>query len=71
MSENVGSLDLGVFFISGNAGQFVPHLNASTVDGFAIGRISIYTIAVMLLCNVLYPNSQAVAVVAKQTTLLS
>ena len=38
MSESVGSLDLGVFFISGNAGQFVPHVNASTVDGSATGK---------------------------------
>jgi hypothetical protein len=33
-----GSVDLGVFFISGNAGQFVPHVNASTVDGTATGK---------------------------------
>ena len=39
MSESVGSLDLGVFFIDGNAGQFVPHLNACTVDESATGKI--------------------------------
>ena len=39
MNESVGSLDLGVSFISGDAGQFVPHLNASTVDGTATGKI--------------------------------
>ena len=38
-SESVGSLNLGVSFISGDAGQFVPHLNASTVDGTATGKI--------------------------------
>jgi hypothetical protein len=38
VSESVGSVDLGVFFISGNAGRFVPHVNASTVDGTATGK---------------------------------
>ena len=38
MSESIGSVDLGVFFISGDAGQFVPHLNASTIDGTATGK---------------------------------
>ena len=39
VSESDGSLDLGVYFISGDAGQFVPHLNTSTVDGTATGKI--------------------------------
>ena len=38
VSESIGSLDLGVFFIDVNAGQFVPHLNASTVDRTATGK---------------------------------
>ncbi len=37
MRESVGSVDLGVFFISGNIRQFVPHVNVSTVPGTAIG----------------------------------
>ena len=48
MSESVGSLDLGVFFINGNAGQFVPHLNASTADGTATGKINIELVAIRL-----------------------
>ena len=36
--ESVGSVDLGIFFMSGNAGEFVPHLNASTIDGTVIGK---------------------------------
>ena len=39
-SESVGSLDFGVFFISGNAGQFVPHLNASTFDETSTGKVN-------------------------------
>ena len=38
MSESIGSVDLGVFFISGDAGEFVPHVNASTNDGTATGK---------------------------------
>ena len=38
VSESIGSVDLGVFFTSGDAGQFVPHLNASTIDGTATGK---------------------------------
>ena len=38
VSESIGSVDLGVFFISGNAGEFVPHVNASTNDGTATGK---------------------------------
>ena len=36
--ESIGSVDLGIFFINGNAGQFMPHLNASTADGTATGK---------------------------------
>ena len=38
VSESAGSVNLGVFFISGNAGEFVPHVNVSTVDGTATGK---------------------------------
>ena len=38
VSESIGSVDLGIFFIDGNAGHFVPHMNASTVDGTATGK---------------------------------
>ena len=39
--ESIGSVDLGIFFISGNAGEFVPHVNVSTVDGTAICKYCI------------------------------
>ena len=32
---------LGVFFIDGNTGQFVPHLNAFTVDESATGKFNV------------------------------
>ena len=38
VSESVGSMDLGVFFVSGNAGEFVPHVNASINNGTATGK---------------------------------
>ena len=41
VSESDGSVDLGIFFISGNAGEFVPHVNVSTVDGTATGKYCI------------------------------
>ena len=31
--ESEGSVDLGVIFISGSAGEFVPYVNVSTEDG--------------------------------------
>ena len=38
VSESVGSINLSVSFISGNYGEeFVPHVNASTIDGTATG----------------------------------
>ena len=37
VSEDVGSVALGVFF-SGDAGEFVPHVITSTVDGTATGQ---------------------------------
>ena len=40
VSEIAGSVDVGIFFISGNAGEFVPHVNVSTVDGTATGKYS-------------------------------
>ena len=43
MWERVGSVDLGVFFISGNAGHFVPHVNASAFHGTATGKITSLT----------------------------
>lgn len=46
--ESVGSVDLGIFFISGNAGQFVPHMNASTVQGTATGKINIVLSVIVL-----------------------
>ena len=42
VSESVGSVDLGIVFISGNAGVFVPHVNVSTVDGTANSKYCIY-----------------------------
>ena len=44
MSESIGSVDLGISFISGNAGEFVPHVNVSTVDGTATGKYYIHNI---------------------------
>ena len=37
LNEGDGSVDLSIFFISGNAGEFVPHVITSTVDGTATG----------------------------------
>ena len=37
VNEGDGPVDVGIFFISGNAGEFVPHVITSTVDGTAIG----------------------------------
>ena len=48
VSESVGSLDLGVSFISGNAGQFMPHVNVSTADGTATGKYFIYCMIMSL-----------------------
>ena len=56
--EHVGSVELGVFFISGNAEHFVPHVNASTVHGTATGKN--YFINIILHWVSLYSNSQAV-----------
>ena len=41
VSESVRSVDLGIVFISGNAGEFVPYVNVSTEDGTAIGKYCI------------------------------
>ena len=49
VSESVGSVDLGVVFISGNAGVFVPHVNVSTEDGTASSKICINI--VLSMCN--------------------
>ena len=48
VSEGIGSVNLGVFFISGDAGEFVPHLNASTIDGTATGNYFIELVAMQL-----------------------
>ena len=40
VSESAGSVDLGISFINGYAGEFVPHVNVSTVDGTATGKYS-------------------------------
>ena len=37
-SENVGTVNLGILFINGDPGEFVPHVNASTVDGTATSK---------------------------------
>ena len=37
VSEGAGSVALGVFF-SGDAGEFVPHVIASTISGTATGH---------------------------------
>ena len=37
VNEGDGSVDVDIFFISGNAGEFVPHVITSTADGTAIG----------------------------------
>ena len=48
-NESVGSVDLGIVFISGDAGVFVPHVNVSTEDGTATGK---YCINIVLsTCN--------------------
>ena len=36
--ESVGTVNLGISFINGDPGEFVPHVNASTVDGTATGK---------------------------------
>ena len=41
VSEGVESVNLGIFFISGNTGGYVPHVNVSTVDGTATGKYCI------------------------------
>ena len=41
VSESIGSINIGVSFVSGSAGELVPHVNASTVDGTATGKCSI------------------------------
>ena len=38
MSESAGSVNLGISFISADAGEFVPHVNVSAVDGTATGK---------------------------------
>ena len=38
VSENARSVNLGISFISGNAGEVVPHMNVSTVDGTATSK---------------------------------
>ena len=72
VSESVGSVDLGVIFISGNAGELVPHVIASTVDGTATGPGKYKHYIALGLHPVLlfYSKSQAVIVVVKQTTSL-
>ena len=37
VNEDDGSVDLSIFFINGSAGEFVPHVIVSTVDGTATG----------------------------------
>ena len=37
VNEGDGPVDLDILFISGNAGEFVPHVITSTVDGTATG----------------------------------
>ena len=38
VNESAGSVNLGVSIISGNVGEFVLRLNASTVDGTATSK---------------------------------
>lgn len=38
VDESVRYVNLGVSLISGNAGELMPHVNASTADGTAIGN---------------------------------
>ena len=37
VNEGDGSVDLGISFINGNSGEFVPHVITSTIDGTATG----------------------------------
>ena len=37
VNEDDGSVDIGIFFISGNAGEFVPHVITNVSDGTATG----------------------------------
>ena len=48
MSESAGSVDLGIF-VSGNAGEFVPHVNVSTVDGTATSKYTCYVMATYIM----------------------
>ena len=68
VSESTGSVDLGIFFISGNAGEFVPHVNVSTIDGTATGKYCTSNGYAFALYNTLHSNIQAVVV--KQTMCL-
>jgi hypothetical protein len=49
VSESVGSrsVTLGISFISGSAGELMPHVNASTVDGTATGKYFINIIIII------------------------
>ena len=38
MHENDRTVNLSIFFMSGNPGEFVPHVNVLTVDGTATGK---------------------------------
>ena len=49
VSETVGSVNLGISFVSGNAREFVPHVNVSTVDGTATGKY--YTLILILIVS--------------------
>ena len=37
VNEGDGSVDLSIFFIAGNAGEFIPHVITSTIDVTAAG----------------------------------
>ena len=49
VSESAGSVDLRISFISGDAGEFVPHVNVSTVDGTATGKYTCYLMATYIV----------------------
>ena len=51
VSESAGSVSVGISFISGDAGEFVPHLNVSTEDGTATGKYDIDILCIGSVAN--------------------
>ena len=51
VSESAGSVSVSISFISGDAGEFVPHVNVSTVDGTATGKYGIDILCIGLVAN--------------------